>query len=459
MHRRSVIRDRALPALSRAANHGLLWLAAGAGMGLTRDPRARRAALRGLIALAVAGTVTHLAARSRLGRSSTPSIATSGVNTVPSGHAAAAAAFATGVALEAPPLLTVPVAVAATAVAASRVVTGDRRLPDVLTGAAVGVGAGQVTQWWWPRRPRGPARACRPTAPAPATATGAQVTIVINTASGTADDHLLDTLVAELPEAEIIPVEPDEDLDAVLADAAKRAGVLGVAGGDGTVNAAARHAIERDIPLLAIPAGTLNHFARELGVDTVSDALTALRAGTAVYVDVGRVDNHVFLNTCSLGLYADLVRFRARWEPLIGKWPALLAGLLYLPHRAQPRRIVVDGAPRRLWMLFAGNGRYRPAGFAPAYRPRLDDQRLDVRIVDATVPYAVPRVVAAALIRTLRWCRAYQVRAPHQIRLAAPDHEALALSVDGESIRVAHEVTVSVDLRCLLVYRPARTRP
>jgi diacylglycerol kinase family enzyme len=102
---------------------------------------------------------------------------------------------------------------------------------------------------------------------------------------------------------------PDQDPASLARTAiAEGAGVLGVAGGDGTVSAVAAVAAEAHRPLVVIPAGTRNHFARDLGLD-VSDpvsALTALRAGDPALVDLGRVGSRVFVNNVSFGVYADV---------------------------------------------------------------------------------------------------------------------------------------------------------
>jgi diacylglycerol kinase family enzyme len=85
------------------------------------------------------------------------------------------------------------------------------------------------------------------------------------------------------------------------------AGVLGVAGGDGTVSAVAAVATEAQLPLVVIPAGTRNHFARDLGLDlrNPASALSALRAGRLAHVDLGQVGSRVFVNNVSFGAYAD----------------------------------------------------------------------------------------------------------------------------------------------------------
>ncbi|HEX4722182.1 MAG TPA: phosphatase PAP2 family protein, partial [Pseudonocardiaceae bacterium] len=413
--RQSVVLDRVLPALGRSANYGRLWLAVAGGLGLTGSRRARRAGLRGLVALSAASAATNLVSKRLAGRARP---ATDGIPVVrrllrnpittsfPSGHSASAAAFATAVALESP-LLAVPIALAAAAVATSRVVTGAHYPSDVAAGVALGAGAGALTLWWWPRVPPGPAVAYEPREPTMAAPTGDGVVVVVNAGAGSTDKGLVGTLAKELPDAEIVAVGPDDDLPDVLRAAAGRAKVLGVAGGDGTINLAAQHAADRDIPLLVLPGGTFNHFALDIGVESAQDAIAALRAGSAVRVDLGRVGDHVFLNTFSTGLYTDLARFRHRWERRVGKWPAMIIGMVHVLRRSQPYEVLVDGRPRRLWLLFAGNGRYRPTGFAPTYRPSLADGRLDLRTVDAA-PWARTRIVLATLTRTLRWTRLYQ---------------------------------------------------
>ena len=88
-------------------------------------------------------------------------------------------------------------------------------------------------------------------------------------------------------------------------------GALGMAGGDGSLAAVAEVAIERDVPFVAVPFGTRNHFARDIGLDR-DDPLAALAAfeGNERRVDVGRVNERLFLNNVSLGLYARLVHRR-----------------------------------------------------------------------------------------------------------------------------------------------------
>ncbi len=101
---------------------------------------------------------------------------------------------------------------------------------------------------------------------------------------------------------------PDQDAASLARGAiAEGAVVLGVAGGDGTVSAVAAVAAEARRPLMVIPAGTRNHFARDLGLDlsNPASALAALGARDAVPVDLGWVGSRVFVNNVSFGAHAD----------------------------------------------------------------------------------------------------------------------------------------------------------
>jgi undecaprenyl-diphosphatase len=114
----------------------------------------------------------------------------------PSGHAASAAAFATGVALE-KPSLAAPVIIAAAAVGASRVVTGMHYPSDVLAGFTIGAAAGALTLRWWPRRPPVPAAAIRPPRGAPAVPRGEDLVLAVNRSAGTTSAKLVRRLRAE----------------------------------------------------------------------------------------------------------------------------------------------------------------------------------------------------------------------------------------------------------------------
>lgn len=455
--------ERVLPRLSRSADHGLLWFASAAAMAASGSPRARRAAARGLASLALASlTINTIGKRSV--RRSRPvldpvplvrqlkrrPITTS----FPSGHSASAAAFTAGVALEAPALGAV-VAPVAFSVAVSRVYTGVHFPSDVLAGAVLGAGAAFAVQALLPAR-TGVARSAGPRAEAPALPDGAGLVVVANTAAGSAESVRL--LRAMLPQTEVVACEPAR-LREELGKAAARARVLGVCGGDGTVNAAAEAALRHGLPLAVLPGGTLNHFAHDLGVDGVRDLGRALARGQAVRVDVGRFASGdargVFVNACSLGVYPELVRERDRWSHRIGGWPAgMLAALRVLRADRHPLKARLDGRIRPLWLLFAGNGTYHRRGLVPGRRSDLADGRLDVRVVYGGHGPAL-RLLAAAVAGPLSRSRVHAaVRSGRLTVTGLPSGTLLAH--DGEVTDVDGEVTLDKLPQALTVYRPLR---
>jgi len=146
--------DRVLPALSHAANFSLLWLGIAAVLGLSGRPRWRRAAGRGVVAIALASSTANGAAKLSVRRRRPPLDTVPRARRVrripvttsfPSGHSASAAAFATAVALEAPELAA-PVGVLAAGVAVSRVWTGAHYPGAAGAGALLGVAAAVVTR-------------------------------------------------------------------------------------------------------------------------------------------------------------------------------------------------------------------------------------------------------------------------------------------------------------------------
>ncbi|WP_369171257.1 diacylglycerol kinase family protein [Streptomyces sp. R28] len=439
-----------------ASAHPMLpWLAGAAVMGLSGDRGARRAALRGTGSLALASAVVGIAAKSASGHRFLPRPAT---RALPSGHAASVAAFASAVALESPLLgaALVPLAAAA-AVFRARTCSSS----DVLAGAALGIGIAAATCRWWPLHVDEPADAARPNVTVPALPAGQGLVAVVNSDAG-GDTPAEAELRILLPMADIRLCESGVDLHLVLDQAAKdvlaRGGALGVVGGDGTVNAAAVRATESGLPLAVFPGGTLNHFAADLGLVTLKSAADAVEAGYGGAVDLGRVTSAdgagtYFLNTFSIGVYPELVRAREARERRLGKWPALCIGLLRVLADGTPSQVTVDGRHRRLWLLFAGNSRYDPPGFAPSYRRSLNDGLLDIRTVDGSHPFARTRLVTAFLTGTLARSRVYQATTVTRLRIDGMGEEG-DYTRDGEVSPAAGTLHLDKAIRTLTVYLP-----
>jgi undecaprenyl-diphosphatase len=268
----------------------------------------------------------------------------------------------------------------------------------------------------------------------PAIGTGAGLRVVLNTGAGSASDDLEQALRGAFPAAEIRRLGEHDDLADALAKAVDGAVALGAAGGDGTISAAAAAALAADLPLLVIPGGTLNHFARALRVAALDDAVQAARDGRGREVDVAAVqvldgDRRVFVNNSSIGGYPELVALRERLEDRLGKWPAAAVALAVILARSTPTTVSIDGEQRRIWLLFAGNCCYAESGLSPISRRRLDDGNLDIRLLDADRPWSRTRLVAAIVARRLD--RALERCAAQHVRVRAA--EDIPVARDGEA--------------------------
>jgi diacylglycerol kinase family enzyme/membrane-associated phospholipid phosphatase len=502
--------ERLLPRLSGSANHGRLWMAVAAGVALSGTPRARRCAARGLASLGVASaTVNTLGKRSV--RRRRPLLETVPLirqlrrqpvtTSFPSGHAASAAAFVAGVALESPRWGAALTPLAA-AVAFSRVYTGVHYPSDVLAGAALGVGAAFAVRGIVPTRSQLPSPG-RPLAHAPAMRDGAGLVVVANASSGSRTEeraaaglpapHVprsasgsearekpyeppereeppqLAVVRAMLPRAEIITCDPasgqvGEALERAVLRAVEQGGALGVCGGDGTLNSAAGIAAREGVPLAVLPGGTHNHFAQDLGIEEAADTCKAVREGDAVSVDLGRFtplpespgeepgEPGYFLNTFSLGSYPELVRVRERWAHRIGAWPAGVLAALQVLRTSGPVEAGLGGKERALWLLFAGNCGYN-GGLAPVRRHDLADGQLDVRIVKAE-RWARTRLFVAALTSAVDRSPLHSSARLRQLMITgipAGTH----LAYDGEVAQAPTRLLLDKRHEALTVYRPA----
>lgn len=157
-------------------------------------------------------------------------------------------------------------------------------------------------------------------------------------------------------------VPPGRIADTVRAAAHRGVARVLVCGGDGTVAAALGAATGTALEIAVLPGGTLNHFARDMGIPTgAAAALDVAASGVAVPVDLGDVNGHPVLNTCAVGAYTDFVRARDARERWLGYGVASVVAALQAWWRL--RTVVVeiradDGAHLRVRtpLLFVGVG-------------------------------------------------------------------------------------------------------
>jgi diacylglycerol kinase family enzyme len=262
--------------------------------------------------------------------------------------------------------------------------------------------------------------------------------LLMNPRSGEGKVERFD-LVGEARRRGIEPVlmGPDDDLLALAKDAARSAEVIGMAGGDGSQALVAQVAIEHDLAYVCVPAGTRNHLALDLGLDRgdVVGALDAFAADAEERIDVGFVNEQLFVNNVSLGIYAEVVQSAAYRDAKVETMEKMLPELL--GPRADPFDLRFTGPTgaeqSSAQLVLVSNNPYeldRLAGMGS--RPRLDSGKLGivaVEIGDATQAAELAALHAVGQIRRFHGWREWTSR-EFEVDSAKP----VAAGIDGEAV-------------------------
>jgi undecaprenyl-diphosphatase len=123
-------------------------------------------------------------------------------------------------------------------------------------------------------------------------------------------------------------------------------------------------------------------------------------------------------------------------------------------HKSEPVCVEIDGTERNVWMAFIGNCRYSPSGFAPSWRKRLDDEKIDFRYVDGSAPWARLRLVLAVLTGRLGRSKVYKQTVVDELRIRSLNGP-LRLARDGETFEASSEQVVVQKLpKRIAIYCP-----
>jgi YegS/Rv2252/BmrU family lipid kinase len=292
------------------------------------------------------------------------------------------------------------------------------------------------------------------------------VVVLINRGGGaaSADPQIAEKVAASLRSAGIdAGIELIEGGDyAVRCKAIAERGdpLLIVGGGDGTIAAAASALAETQTRLGILPLGTLNHFARDLGIPfDLEDAAKIIAAGNERRVDVGEMNGRLFINNSAIGLYPlmvvdrDLQRKRLGRSKRLAMLVASVRTLVRFNHQRLTLTVNDQKARVDTPLLFVGNNDYRMDLAAPGHRESLEDGQLCVMVMRKKTR----RGLIAASIRGLfgRSRPDDMVRIDGVERLRVDSHRGhLAVSLDGEIARVETPLDYRIRRRALRVIAP-----
>jgi len=266
---------------------------------------------------------------------------------------------------------------------------------------------------------------------------------------------------ALLVQAGFTLLQPDEDetrsYSQLIAAYAGRIDAVIVGGGDGTLNAAAPGLMQTSLPLGILPLGTANDFARTLGIPaSLEQAVKIIADGQLRAVDLGEVNQHLFLNVSSIGFSAELAHnltaeSKKRWG--VGGY-ALAALRLLRQSRPFSATLVHQGQriPIKTVQVSVGNGRFYGGGMTVEQRAAPDDGLLDVYSLE--LQHSWQLIALLPFLRRGTHGRWRNVRAFSTTELTIETRRPHYINADGEIVgqTPAHFRLLT---RALRVYAPA----
>ncbi|MFL6728878.1 MAG: diacylglycerol/lipid kinase family protein [Sphingomicrobium sp.] len=237
--------------------------------------------------------------------------------------------------------------------------------------------------------------------------------------------------------------------------------LLIVGGGDGTVSAAASALVGTNTVLGILPLGTLNHFARDLGLPTdLAAAAELIVTGTDKRVDVADMNGRIFINNSAIGLYPLMVIDRDVQRKRLGrsKRLAMIVASVRTLVRFNHRRLTLtvneeDTARIDTPLLFVGNNDYRLDLAAAGRRDSLDDGELCVLVMRKKTRRGMIAAAVRALVNRTRRDDMVQLDGVKRLRVASR-RSHLAVSLDGEVVREAPPLDYRIRPRALQVIAP-----
>lgn len=294
-----------------------------------------------------------------------------------------------------------------------------------------------------------------------------KASVVLNAAAGlrpgqvAADASRLGEMFARLGvAASVRSVRGPQLIDAARAAAASDADVVVMGGGDGTMSAGAAALAGTGRVMGVLPLGTLNHFARDLGVPTdVEEAVRTVAQGVPREVDVGEANSRVFVNNSSIGLYPVMVSLRDAWmeERGMHKWLAMGRAAVGTLRRFPVVRIALrmseGGVLVTTPMVFIGNNRYETRLFALGRRSAIDRGELWVYFAHRAGRWPFLRLVARALVGRLDEARDFEGVCLSEL-VVEDRRRVLHVAFDGEVCHMTPPVRYRIRRGALRVMVP-----
>ena len=233
-----------------------------------------------------------------------------------------------------------------------------------------------------------------------------------------------------------------------------------VGGGDGTISAAASALVGTETLLGILPLGTLNHFARDLGIpDQLEGAVKLIAERPVRQVDVAEMNGRIFINNSAIGLYPLMVVDRDSQRKRLGRPKAaamIVASIRTLVRFGHQRLILTVNEQEGVVdtpLLFVGNNDYRIDLPAAGQRESLEDGKLCILVMRKKTRRGFIAATARALVNRSRPDDMVRLDDVERLRVSSR-RRVLAVSLDGEVVRAEPPLDYKIRPRALRVIAP-----
>jgi diacylglycerol kinase family enzyme len=273
-----------------------------------------------------------------------------------------------------------------------------------------------------------------------------KVTVLVNRGSGTVKKkHLTAESLRELfqksgTEADVRLIPGGEICDAARDAVKAGTGAVVAGGGDGTVRAVASVLVDGEVPLGVLPLGTLNHFAGDLKIpNDLEAAARVVSEGEVQRLDVGEVNDEIFLNNSSLGFYPPIVQARDQEmrRSKRGKWVAMAIATFQLLPKLRSLHVRISSGDwhvdRKTEVLFVGNHEYKLNAFVHGAPDRVEDSgNLYVYLARSRSRLGLLGLALAGLVRDVKRAESVEDWRLPEFTVEVRSKRAVPVAFDGE---------------------------
>lgn len=307
--------------------------------------------------------------------------------------------------------------------------------------------------------------------PQPRISTDSAITVLLNARAGDTNTaafrkEVTEALASAGASFRVLEMTPGKDFIAAarqaVLDAKRHDGIIAAAGGDGTINTVAALCCEHGVKMGIIPAGTFNYFARDLSIPTdATEAARVLLEGRIERVSVGYINDRIFLNNASFGLYSKLIRHREEVKSRFGRFRivAIFAALVSFLRGQRPFAIALhigkETLVRKTGMVFVTNNLMQLSHIDKDFAEKTPEDGMAVFVMRPTTRLDMFRLILRGVLRNLASDSHLETFCTDRFDVESR-RNAIDVVVDGEVVRCRTPLSFRVARESLQVVVPAK---